>query len=256
MEKPILLEVPARKIGIVWFNRPASLNAFDIDMVRAFAATIDGLYNDAGLKVLVLAGKGRGFSAGNDLKADMTPDEAREAQELGRKTCLKLMYMPQLTVAAIHGFAVGGGFEIAMAADLRVAAAGARLSMPELKLGMPVAWGGWNVLAKLVGVPMAKEIMFLGEHVGATRARDMGLVSKVFPDEGFMDAVMGFARELKKRDLVAIQLAKLAVNQAPQLPLTGTTALAGEIFNILALPTREKNEAIRELRDRLVDGLF
>lgn len=245
-----------RKVATIWFDRPAAMNALDIAALRSLAAIIDALETEDRYKVVVLAGKGKGFCSGNDLKARMTPAEANEAQALGRRACLKLMHLPQITVAAVHGFAVGGGFEIALAADLRVASENARFGLPELKLGMPVAWGGWNLLAKLVGIPKAKEVLLLGELFGAREAMAAGLVSKIFPDAGFLDATLDLARELRKRDAHAVQLAMLAANHVPDLPLGAAEGLAGEIFSILSLPPDQRAAGIKALRGRLAGALL
>ncbi len=251
--EPYLFE-EKNKIGILALNRPDVLNAIDITTMRLLNKKVDEIADNSKLKILIITGKGRAFSAGNDLKAKMTPDEAWELQKLGRTVCLKILYLPQITVAAVNGYAMGGGFEIAISTDLRVASENATFGLPESKIGFPVAWGGWLLLPKLVGVTVAKEIMFFGDKFGVDKAVQLGLVNKVLPSENFMKHVMDYAKELKKRDASLMQITKYMINRSLEDPLSKTNHMAQKMFGIFS--DEGKKEKLAKLRKEMLNELL
>ncbi len=244
-ENPILYE-ENKKIGIVTFNRPELLNCFNINTLRVFEDLLNKLNENEQLKVVIFTGKGRAFSTGNDLKAKMTPEEAFEFTKTGRSCCLKMMYLPALTISAVNGFAIGGGFEFAMSTDFLVASENAVFRLPEVKIGLLPIWAGFNILPKLVGTRAAKEIIIFGNKFGVEKAKRWGLINEIYPAENFMESVMNYAKELKKRDQTLVQLSKYIINRSLDHPLSKTSELAGEMFEIYA--GKDKKEKLRKLR--------
>lgn len=255
MEENLLIYTnPDKRIGLITFNRPHVMNAFDIHALRILNSIIDQLADDDKVRIVILTGAGGNFSTGNDLKAKITPDEINEAQRLGREIVIKLMYLPQITIAGIQGFALGGGFEIALGCDLRVASTNAKMGLPELTFGYPIAWAGWNLLTYLVGLPLAKEITFLGERMDAERAKAIGLISRIFPTEQFMELTLEFASSLKKMNPELVQLSKFGINYAIQANFTETTQMANTIFE--ANYSKDRKQKTKEIRENLLNQIF
>ena len=244
-ENPILYEED-KKIGIVTFNRPEFLNCFNINTLRAFNDLLNELNKNERLKVIIFTGKGRAFSTGNDLKAKMSPEEAYEFTKMGRACCLKILNSHAVTIAAVNGFAVGGGFEFAMSADFLLASEDAVFRLPEVSIGLLPIWAGLNILPKLVGIKAAKEIVILGKKFGVEKAQSLGIINEVYPAENFMESVMKYAKEIKKRDANLVQLSKYIINRSWDYPISKTTELAGEMFEIYG--SKEKKEKLKAFR--------
>jgi enoyl-CoA hydratase len=149
---------------------------------------------------------------------------------------------------------MGGGFEVAMSTDLRVASQNATFGLPESKIGFPVAWGGWLLLPKLVGIAVAKEIMFFGDKFGVDKAVQLGLVNKVLPSENFMKHVKGYAKELKKRDASLMQITKYMINRSLEDPLSKTNHLAQKMFGFFS--DENKKEKLAKLREEMLNELL
>jgi len=243
-EDPVLFE-QRNKIGIVTFNRPDVLNCFNIQTLRFFNEMLNELNENPKLRVIIFTGKGRAFSTGNDLKAKMTPEEAFEFTKMGRNVCLKILNLPIITIAAVNGFALGGGFEVAMSTDFRVASEKAVFGLPEVSIGLLPIWAGLTILPRLIGIQAAKEIMITGKRYGVEEAKGLGLINKIIQSENFMPSVLAYAKEFTKKDPILVQMAKYMANRVLDYPLTKTTELAGEMFEIYA--SKDKKEKLKEL---------
>ena len=245
-EDPVLFE-QRNKIGIVTFNRPDILNCFNIQTLRFFNEMLNQLNKNPKLRVIIFTGNGRAFSTGNDLKAKMTPEEAFEFTKMGRNVCLKILNLPAITIAAVNGFALGGGFEFAMSTDFRVASEKAVFGLPEVSIGLLPIWAGLTILPRLIGIQAAKEIMITGKRYGVEEAKSLGLINKIIPSENFMASVFVYAKEFTKKDPILVQMAKYMANRALDYPLTKTTELAGEMFEIYA--SKDKKEKLNALNE-------
>ena len=245
-EDPVLFE-QRNKIGIVTFNRPDILNCFNIQTLRFFNEMLNQLNKNPKLRVIIFTGNGRAFSTGNDLKAKMTPEEAFEFTKMGRNVCLKILNLPAITIAAVNGFALGGGFEFAMSTDFRVASEKAVFGLPEVSIGLLPIWAGLTILPRLIGIQAAKEIMINGKRYGVEEAKSLGLINKIIPSENFMASVFVYAKEFTKKDPILVQMAKYMANRALDYPLTKTTELAGEMFEIYA--SKDKKEKLNALNE-------
>lgn len=197
-------------VAVVTLDHPP-LNALSGALLEALAGTAERLGGDPALKAVVVTGAGeRAFAAGADISEFGGPSEAREVAARFHAATLALEKIPRPVIAAVNGFALGGGLEVAMACDLRVAAESARLGQPEILLGIIPGGGGTQRLARLVGPARAKEMIWSGRQLGAHEAREIGLVDRVAPDA--LTAALAWASELAPGAVVAMGLAKRAID--------------------------------------------
>jgi enoyl-CoA hydratase len=177
------------------------------------------LAGDESTRVIVLTGAGdRAFAAGADIKymSGLGPQEAKEWGTLGHEAGTLLETMPKPTIAAVNGFALGGGCELALACDIRYAASTAKLGQPEINLGIIPGWGGTQRLARVAGVGAAKELIFSGRTVGAEEAARRGIVEAVFEPDELMEKTLELAQLLASKSPLALAAAKQAINRAFQ----------------------------------------
>jgi enoyl-CoA hydratase len=193
------------------------LNALDLETLTALRARLAELAKDVDVHVVVLTGSGdRAFIAGADIKymSGLDVDEAKAWGDLGHEAGRLLENMRQPTIAAINGFALGGGCELALACDLRYASSNAKLGQPEINLGIIPGWGGTQRLARTTTLGFAKELILTGRTVGAEEAERHGLVNAVFESDELMPEVMKVAINLAIKSPLALEAAKQAVNRA------------------------------------------
>jgi enoyl-CoA hydratase len=202
-------------VAIVTIDRQEALNALDVATLTELRDCLRELAGDESARVVIVTGAGeKAFVAGADIKymSGLDVEQAKQWGALGHETGRLLETMPKPTVAAINGFALGGGCELALACDLRFAASGAKLGQPEVNLGIIPGWGGTQRLARLCGLGVAKELIFTGRVVGADEALRIGLVNAVH------DPVLNKAREvamlLASKSPIALRLMKELANRA------------------------------------------
>jgi enoyl-CoA hydratase len=193
------------------------LNALDLETLTALRDRLGELAKDVDVHVVVLTGAGdRAFIAGADIKymSGLDVDEAKAWGDLGHEAGRLLENMRQPTIAAINGFALGGGCELALACDLRYASSSAKLGQPEINLGIIPGWGGTQRLARTTTLGFAKELILTGRTVGAEEAERHGLVNAVYEPDDLMPEVMKVAINLAIKSPLALEAAKQAVNRA------------------------------------------
>ncbi len=209
---------PETSAATLTLNRPDRLNTINPEMVEDLDRAFSELENDAGVRCLVITGAGeKAFSAGADVTAFGTIDKAHKAWGHSRRMSFvfhRLANFPKPTIAAINGYAYGGGLEMALACDFRVAARRAKMGQTELTLGLVTGAGGIPRLVKLLGLARAKELVLLGARLTADEAHNIGLITQVFENEEFPHRVAEFAAKLAKSAPVAYRLAKLVLNRA------------------------------------------
>jgi enoyl-CoA hydratase len=206
-------------VAVVVVDRPEALNALNGETLGRLVDELRSLSLDSETRVVVLTGAGdRAFVAGADIKEmqSMTPLEARGYAELGHECGRLLETMPKPTIAAINGFALGGGCELALACDLRYASARAKLGQPEVNLGLIPGWGGTQRIARAAGVGFAKELVLTGRNVDAEEALRRGLVNAVHEPEELLEKTLETARLLATKSPVTLAVAKQATNLALQ----------------------------------------
>jgi enoyl-CoA hydratase len=203
----------------VTIDRPDALNALDVSTLTALRDRLRELESAQGTRVIVLTGAGeKAFAAGADIKymSGLGVDEAKEWGALGHEVTRLLETVPKPTIAAINGFALGGGCELALACDLRYAASTARLGQPEINLGIIPGWGGTQRLARVAGAGRAKELILTGRTIDADEALRAGVVHAVYELGELMEKTMEVAAQLASKSPLALAAAKEAVNRAFQ----------------------------------------
>jgi enoyl-CoA hydratase len=211
--KQILLDRNG-SISTLTLNRPEARNALNTSLLTELGDTIDAL-DTAQVRVLIITGAGeRAFCAGADIKEiqKATAEQADSLVQLGRIVFRKIGSLGIPVIAAVNGFATGGGCELAQTCDLRTASTNALFSQPEAGLGNIPAWGGTQLLPRLVGVGRAKEILFTGEMINAQEAWRIGLVNKVFTPEKLMEGTYKLAEVIASKAPIALQFAKRAID--------------------------------------------
>jgi len=202
----------------IFLNRPEVLNAMNQRLWKELDQVLDAIAEDQQIKALVLSGNGRAFSSGADLKES----KQRSAEEYGsyldrlQKTSKKLIEFSKPTIAAINGYAIGSGFEIALACDLRFAGSEASLSLPEAKVVSSATGGAFFLLHQLIGCARAKELLFRGNFISAEEAKRLGLVNDCFPQDELLDRVEKIAQEIVQNSSLSIQLMKRGLSLASQ----------------------------------------
>ncbi len=209
-EKPILTEKEGG-IYTITLNRPGKLNSMTIEMLGMIREAVDEAEVDKEVKVIVIKGAGdRAFCAGADISKfpEMTPKEAKKVSEAGHKTYKKLLKVPKPVIAAINGYCLGGGNELAMFCDFRLASDSARISQPEVSLGLIPGWGGTYMLKKLVGKTVADELNMTGRRIKADEAKAIGLVTAVYPSAEFDAKVKEYAQALVEASSISLKAMK------------------------------------------------
>jgi len=235
-------------VATVTFDRRAALNAFNGPLVRELTEVARSFYDDHDTRAVVLTGTLRSFSAGADLKearADGTFAELRARNQWGRQLCKAWEDMPQATVAAIEGMAVGAGVALAMSCDWRVMGEGAFLYVPEVKIGRILQWQAIPRLISLVGPARTKRIVILCEKLKARTAADWGLVDEVAPDGGALDAALELARAAAAMPGEPITMTKQAVNATANALLHATSFMDSD----LSLLVRQFDSAKKAMAD-------
>lgn len=222
------------RIALVTIDREQQLNALNIETLRELERELSSLRDDRGIKVVVITGAGsKAFVAGADIAEmkDMNEKQAYEFSGLGHRVFGLLETMPKPVIAAINGYALGGGCELALACDLRFASDRAKLGQPEIGLGIIPGFGGTRRLARLVGRGKALEMILGGEQVNAETALGLGLVERVFPAEELMPKTMEFARRLASYSLRALIAAKTAIGGGDDPGLALEQELFAQLFS-------------------------
>jgi enoyl-CoA hydratase / 3-hydroxyacyl-CoA dehydrogenase len=206
--------------GLAWLilnSGPHGMSTITSQTMKDIRQALDLLEEDPDVRVLIIKGEGkRAFSAGADISTFRrnTLVSTGESSRRGQTTFGRFETFPRQVIAAIRGFCLGGGLELAMACDFRIASASAQLGLPETNLGLLPGWGGTQRMTKLLGAPKTKELIMLGERLNAEQALEIGLVNKVVPEHLFEEEVRAFALKLAERPPIALNLAKKAINIA------------------------------------------
>lgn len=238
-------------VAVITVDRQAALNALNQDVLAELALAFEVAETDVEVRALVLTGAGRAFVAGADiaeLQQLSDPFAGREAALIGQEVMNALAALPVPTVAAINGFALGGGLELALAADMRVASTGAKLGLPEVGLGLIPGYGGTQRLPRLIGKGRALELIFTGRHVGADEALQMGLVNRVAEDA--LASALELAQLAAKNAPVSLGLAKEAVVRGLDLTLSEGLEVEADLFGLVTTTAdmREGTAAFLEKR--------
>jgi len=256
--KNILFNVE-QGIGTITFNRPEVLNALNETSLEELSHAIDEIAENEDIRVLILTGAGeKSFVAGADISIfpKFNALKAKLFSEMGRNLMNKLQELPIPVIAAVNGFALGGGCEVAIACDFIYASENAMFGLPEITLGIIPGYGGTQRLPRLVGMNRAKEMIFTGKMIPATEAHFMGLVNKVCPQEQLMDEVIKTAKAIVLKGKVSLRAAKQAINNGMKVDLDTGLRLETDAFALcLASPdAMEGTSAFLEKREAKFKG--
>jgi len=237
-----------REQSILWIilNRPHRLNAFNDVLMEELSDVLDTTEKDPSIRCVVITGEGdRAFSTGADLTmfSKATPVEAEEFSRSGQKLFGRIEEMPKPVIAAINGYALAGGLELALACDFRVAAEHAELGSAEILRGLIPGWGGTQRLVRIVGLARAKEMIMLGNRLKTDEALKIGLVHKVVNYEKLRDEVRELATKLSEGPPIAMKYAKNALNFGTQVPLDVGLRLEASLMG-LTFSTEDLKEGV------------
>ncbi len=240
------------EIAIVVIDRPRKLNALNPRVVTEIADAFEALREDDDVRGVILTGAGeKAFVAGADIGvlAEMTPLSAVEVSRRGQEVLTGIERFPKPVLAAVGGFALGGGCELAMACHLRIASSNARFGLPEVTLGILPGYGGTVRLARIVGLGRALEMTLTGDMIDAATAERYGLVSRVVERAELRDAAVAFMRGITKNAPVALRLALESVYSALDAPHADAHALESSLFGVLAA-TEDMREGMGAFLER------
>ena len=218
----------------ITINRPEVLNALDEDVLQELRDTFVELDDDEDVKVIILTGVKRAFVAGADISVmqKMTPEEAQAYSRLGQSVFDCIEQVRPVTIAAVNGFALGGGCELAMSCDIRVAAASAKLAIPETSLGVFPGFAGTQRLPRLVGLGIAKEMLATAGMISAQRAYEVGLVNHVVENEQLLPFCMELAGKITKNSCKAIAAGKRLMTVGMEMPFDRAIELEAAQFGV------------------------
>lgn len=234
-------------IGLITFNRPKALNTVTIEFLDEMVCLLDAIARDGEVRSVIVTGGEKVFAAGADIKEVVRVQGSVGARDFGNKVRAMFDRLAGLrlpVIAAVSGLAFGGGCEIALACDIRIAAENASFAVPEIKLGLLPGAGGTQRLPRLIGVGRAKELLFSGDPIDAQEAYRIGLVNKVVPVESLMDEARKMARTFLARPGYALMTIKGVVDEGLSMDLTSALAHEARCFEIL-FSTEDEKEGLQ-----------
>ncbi len=251
MSEDVIIVEKRNNIAFLTLNRPP-MNPLSSTVFRAIKKVVPELEDDSEVKAVVVTGSGKkAFAAGVDITeiTKLTPVEIYYFNCLALSAFTKFESLSKPTIAAINGLALGGGYELALTCDFRIAAENAKFAQPEINLGIIPGGGATQRLPRLIGIARAKELLFLGDTIDAATAERYGMVNKVVPAEELTASVEKLAKRLVAKPSVAMKLMKKTVNLGMQMDLTSATNLEIESF-VIAFATDDRVEGIKALLEK------
>ena len=235
----------------ITISRQDKLNALSLDVMDEFISLLDNLEKDSS-RVIIITGEGpKAFSAGADIEymSNIGPTEAEKYALRGHEVLNKIEKLEKPVIAAINGYALGGGCELALSCDIRFASPNAQLGQPEVTLGICPGWGGTQRLLRIVGPARAKDLIFSGRKITAEEAFSMGLVNKIIPSESLLSETRAYAKVLSKNSSFAIGISKMLVNKGTDANLD--TGLKLEIYSwAVCFSTKEREERMHKFTEK------
>ena len=243
-------------VGIITMNRPEALNALNNAVFNDLEIAINTVKRDKEIYVVIITGAGRSFVAGADIgeMVNMNAAAARAFGALGNRLFLDIERMAKPSIAAINGFALGGGCELAMACDIRIASDKARFGQPEVGLGITPGFGGTQRMPRICGTAHAMEVILTGENITAHRALEIGLVSNVVPADQLMDTALELANKIAAQAQMAVRSSKRAIRFGIQCDMDTAAQLEAMAF-ATCFDTADQKDAMKAfLEKRKLDG--
>ena len=252
MDQTLVLEERKEAVAILKLSRPEVMNSFNFAMLRELRERVERLHWDRQARVVIITGAGeKAFCAGADLKerASLGEDQVREFIFTIRNLFTFIEFMSKPVIAAVNGIALGGGTELALACDLRIASENATMGLTETRLAIIPGAGGTQRLPRLVGRGKAKELIFTGRRVDAKEALEIGLVNKVAPAEKLLDECLQMAAMICEAGPVAIGQAKYAINYGSEVDLHTGLAIESNAYWV-TIPTEDRLEGLAAFREK------
>ena len=240
------------QVAILTLNRPEIMNALNFPLLKELNHFITEANFDKGVRVIIITGAGeKAFCAGADLKErrTMSPDEVKRYIFTIRTTFTAVEYLPKPVIAAVNGVALGGGTELALACDMRIASKNATMGLTETSLAIIPGAGGTQRLARIVGKGKAKEMIFLAKRISADEAYEIGLVNKVVEPEKLMDEALSWAERICENGPLAIEQAKMAINYGTETDIFTGLAFETQCYNVL-IPTKDRLEGLQAFKEK------
>ena len=253
----LLMEVE-NEIAVVTINRPKSLNALNSETLAELNTCLAEIEGRTDIKVVILTGSGsKSFVAGADISemVNATPAEGRAMGLLAREAFGRLENMPQVTIAAVNGFALGGGCELAMSCDFRICSDNAMFGQPEVGLGITPGFGGTQRLARLIGPGMAKQLIYSARNIKADEALRIGLVNAVYPQAELMDQAKKIASGIAKNAPIAVRACKKAINEGLEVCMDEAIVIEEKLFGS-CFETADQKEGMGAFLEKRKDKNF
>jgi len=252
MTEAVLIREDRDGVAILTLNRPQIMNSFNFAMLHALRDQVTALRFDPQIRVIIVTGAGdRAFCAGADLKerATLTPVQVKEFIFTIRSLFADIENLPKPVIAAVNGVALGGGTELALASDIRLAADTATMGLTETRLAIIPGAGGTQRLPRLVGKGKAKELIFTGRRIGAAEALEIGLVNRVCAPADLLAACLELAAEICETGPIAIEQAKYAINYGMETDLQTGMAIESNAYWV-TIPTQDRLEGLAAFREK------
>ncbi len=251
MEFECILYEKAGHIAVIQLNRPQVLNAMNRRLWQDFQAALEDARNDPRVKVLIITGAGRAFSTGADLKESKTRSLAdyRDYLEALQEASKKIIRFEKPTIAAINGYALGSGYELALACDIRIAAEDAQIGSPEARVTSSVTGGAMRLLQDLVGPAKARELLFTAKNIDGKEAERIGLVNRAVPGDALMKTALEMAGEIAANAAFSIRMIKKGVLMAKEVSLDALMEYEVEAC-LACVSTKERRESLDRFEDR------
>ena len=233
-------------VRVLYINRPKVLNALNLEVLAEIKSAVTEFADSENVSVLVITGSGdKAFIAGADIEAQypLNPEEGRQWSLLGHEVCRLIETVEKPVIAAVNGYALGGGCELAMACDIRLASERAQFGQPEVSLGITPGYGGTLRLPRLVGEGKAKELIFAGKKIKAEEAWRIGLVDEVYPHETLIAEAVKMASQIANNAPVAVRYAKMQINQGLQTDINTAVTVEAGLFG-LCFATKDQKEGM------------
>lgn len=252
MNEPLLRVEEESGVALLTLNRPDVMNSLNFDLLSGLKEQIDGLRFNKDVRVVLITGAGeKAFCAGADLKERATMDELQVKQFIYtiRNLFTEIEQLNKPVIAAVNGVALGGGTELALACDIRLASENASLGLTETKLAIIPGAGGTQRLPRLIGRAKAKELIFTGRRVNAQEALEIGLVNKVCPAERLLEEAREMAAMITENGPIALEQAKYAINQGLEADINTGLAIESNAYWI-TIPTEDRTEGLKAFREK------
>lgn len=218
----LITSIDESGICLIKINRPDKLNAMNVDVANELIKFLNEIENNETVKVIIITGVGnKAFSAGADIEymSKISADQSEQYAKLGQLLTTTVENIKQPTIAAINGFALGGGCELALSCDIRLASNNAKMGQPEVTLGIPPGWGGTQRLMKIIGMAKSKELIFSGRLVKANEAQSIGLVNDVVEHDLLLYQSIKMAKRIASNSVMGIRMSKIAINKGSNTDL-------------------------------------